>query len=130
MHSSASETSIPFPGARTGNHWVAVIVNASETKIFYYDSFRNPPPPVLVNVLVWWLKFHRKETFEVEILEGEAQSDGHSCGVYATQRILRYFVPETECITPESLDLIRLRTFLEIASSALQAARPQLCAVC
>ncbi|KAG1857084.1 hypothetical protein F4604DRAFT_1797086 [Suillus subluteus] len=64
-----------------GNHWVAIVVNQREKKVFYGDPGGSGAPVVLRQAVDWWLKNHFTESFAWVRLPCTHQHDSHSCDI-------------------------------------------------
>ncbi|TEB26242.1 hypothetical protein FA13DRAFT_1566119, partial [Coprinellus micaceus] len=103
------------------NHWISVVIDATQRQIQIGDSLYATIPLNVVKALQWWTGYHTGEEFSVVDLPIGRQTDSHSCGVFAWNALATRFLPiaygrATEStIVAERLRLMRdaLRVNLE-----------------
>jgi hypothetical protein len=78
-----------------GNHWVAIVIDAEKTIIWYGDSLGNTPCRRVVEMVRWWLRPAFREKFALRLLKYNKQSTSWSCGDRAMNMIAHHFDPET-----------------------------------
>jgi hypothetical protein len=87
------QVSLPY-GGQSGNHWISVIVDAKLGKLHYYDPYHYQIPQQLHDIFCWWVEQDGfKGKLKVSLMQGTQQTDGYSCGIFATNTILHHFIP-------------------------------------
>ena len=87
------ENGIPSKG-RTGNHWVATVLDIPTQTIWYGDSLDHPPHQSVLEHLRLWMHTTFPMTFRVHILQHHLQPGDWMCGDYAINMIAHYLLPE------------------------------------
>jgi hypothetical protein len=78
-----------------GNHWVAVVIDARASIIWYGDSLGDNPHRSVVEMVRWWLKPAFQNEFSLRLLKYNTQSTSWSCGDRAMNMIAHHFEPAT-----------------------------------
>ncbi|KAK0237311.1 hypothetical protein EDD85DRAFT_790985 [Armillaria nabsnona] len=97
-----------------GNHWTSIVVDASEGRVYYADSFSSPLPAEAVDVLHWWLKRHGFDKFPVMQLPSTKQKDSYSCGILCIDAINHHFLPGLPLISSSECSLGQLEMLADI----------------
>jgi len=97
-----------------GNHWVGFVVDLHSSSILYGDSLAMTDD-VIVLALSWWTHIHTKLHFVRLPLPIGIQTDGVSCGLFATSALKHHFLPDCELIGQRGVITERLRLFCETA---------------
>lgn len=97
------------------NHWVAIVINATSSKILYGDSFGYPIPKDLVDTLTWWTYQHTRTIFNVDTLAITCQEDQHNCGMLAWNAIAAHLLPEAySLMDSQTIADEQLKVFLQV----------------
>jgi hypothetical protein len=67
----------------SGNHWVAVMVDAITGVIWHGDPMGSGMDKSLEKALKWWTAHHLAEDFTLMDMDVIEQHDGYSCGILA-----------------------------------------------
>ena len=99
------------------NHWVAVVLDFTGSRIQYGDSMGVSIDEDLEAVLTWWTHQHTGRHFTTSYLPITRQRDGHSCGILAWNSLAVHIFPTTySLIDLKAVAAERLRMFLQIAN--------------
>ena len=97
-----------------GNHWVGIVINLHTSSILYGDSLALTDD-IIILALSWWTHIHTKHNFVRLPLPIGIQTDGVSCGLFATSALKHHFLPDCELVGQRSVIRERLRLFCETA---------------
>lgn len=106
------------------NHWVALIVNQREKKVFYGDPVGSALPAVLHQAIDWWLQNHFAKSFIWVWLSCTHRHDSYSCGVLAVNAITHHLLPATfPLISPtlQDVDIVCITFGHQIVNKHLSA---------
>ncbi|KAF9555304.1 cysteine proteinase, partial [Agrocybe pediades] len=96
------------------NHWVAVVINGKEKKLYYGDSLRNPIARSTKDVLTWWTKYHTGTEFTCCSLPITIQEDSFSCGIFALNALTAYVLDGEELLLAKDVTVERLRIMKDL----------------
>lgn len=109
-----------------GNHWVAIVVNATNFTVKYGDSFGSDRKSELVDAVTWWLQFHIPTPFRSDGLSITKQEDGFSCGVLSIDAVRHAILPGAVLIQPSSSAAIqraRVEMFVRVGEREAELVR-------
>ncbi|KAH0834859.1 hypothetical protein J3R83DRAFT_10486 [Lanmaoa asiatica] len=120
---AGQHTSVGFISNVDNNHWIATVIDFSNSRILYGDSLEGEPREEFVNVLQWWTRYHTSTDFVIQKLAIPTQCDSFSCGILAFNALAHFYLPDQYPL----LDVQRvadecLRIFLEVAQCHLSHA--------
>jgi hypothetical protein len=90
-----------------GNHWVAIALDFSNSRILYGDPFKNPPKKSMIDTLNWWTHHLSGRAFSHGNLDISLQpmSDTFSCGLLAPNSLAHHFLSDQyPLIDPKNVD--------------------------
>jgi hypothetical protein len=87
-----------------GNHWVAVVADWRNRRIWFGDSLGHPPDTSILDMLHWWLRPVSKERFLVHTLQCNKQEAEWSSGDHAINMIAHHFSPQEFPLLGGTLD--------------------------
>lgn len=112
---------VPTTYLTNPNHWVAYLLDYSESTIYYADSYGPgaPPPSKFRKVLDTFIDVFpppsgtRPFQFKEKSLDINHQSDSSSCGFFATDALIHHFLQSPPIQQSHVLER-RLESFLEV----------------
>ncbi|KAJ6607322.1 hypothetical protein B0H10DRAFT_2039733 [Mycena sp. CBHHK59/15] len=101
-------------------HWVTLEFDGVSLVLRYADSLSDPIPPSLREMLQWWASKHIPDELRFDFLPTAIQTDGHSCGMFASNSAEHAVYPmQTTLMKQEDATLARLSMFNRIANRIL-----------
>jgi hypothetical protein len=95
------------------NHWVAVVLDFTGSRIQYGDSMGFSIDEDLEAVLTWWTHQHTGRSFTTSYLPITRQRDGHSCRILAWNALAVHIFPTTYSLMDiKAIAAERLQMFL------------------
>jgi len=76
-----------------GDHWIALMVNFRQHKVYYGDSAGHPINKELRTAYTWWFSEHNEHEFEWVQIDITEQEDGYLCGLLATNALAHVLDP-------------------------------------
>jgi Ulp1 family protease len=86
-----------------GNHWVALLIDFRNHKVYYGDSMGGAINEELKVAYDWWLSMHDEKMFKWVPMDITSQQDRYSCGVLAVNALAHF-------LEPRQFDLMGART--------------------
>ncbi|KAF5381323.1 hypothetical protein D9615_008432 [Tricholomella constricta] len=74
-----------------GNHWVAVVIDMTQSQILYGDSLggRNAE---LLDAISWWIESHTRQTLDHSDLQIAPQNDDYNCLIFASNALRHHYL--------------------------------------
>ena len=102
---------------KSGSHWVALFCNTKKKEVCYFDSYAEPPPKEVNDLMNRWI-FNGKKLygdFSKKINETRFQYGSSECGIYCIDFIVRlledipfeYYINER--ISDETINNMRFK---------------------
>lgn len=103
-----------------GNHWVAVVVDATWATIRYGDSLEGDNAEVKAAV-AWWVNAHMPHKFSHENLPITRQRDSHSCLIFAANAAGHFILPtQMPLLQAQAAAKERISMFIRVAQRDLE----------
>lgn len=103
-------------------HWVSLVIDGSEGKMLYGDSYHHEMPLELREAFNWWLSHHVPVSFTVKNLPISTQepTDTSSCGILVNNSLDHYTFPTiVPLLRTSEVKAARSMLFLRTAQEVL-----------
>lgn len=105
------------------SHWIgyAVRVTPDQSEFCYGDSFGKEAIDEVAAAFHWWVTTHVKHRYVSGKLPISHQTDGHSCGILATNAVTHDALPGTTLVEEKDVDEERIALFVRVAHWDLES---------